>query len=228
MSDLIEQLEPQRRVVSLTQHAYEQIKRALISGSFRPGQKLTVRSVAAALDISQTPAREAIGRLVVEGGLDSTSTRSFVVPTITREDLEEIYDLRILLEGRAADHAAARFDHHELASLEACQKALIAARVEGDVKEVLKLNEVFHFAIYRASGKPLLVAIIEGLWLRMGPVLNRLYPGFSYQTETLAFHADALQAIKDKDGKALKAAIRSDLKSGYAFLSQSFNDGTLE
>ncbi len=221
MSDLIEQLEPQRRVVSLTQHAYEQIRRALISGSFRPGQKLTVRSVAAALDISQTPAREAIGRLVVEGGLDSTSTRSFVVPTIDREDLEEIYDLRILLEGRAAYFAAAHFGRHELASLAACQKALIAARAEGDVKEVLKLNEVFHFTIYRASGKQLLVAIIEGLWLRMGPVLNQLYPGFSDQTETLAFHADALRAIEQQDGEGLRAAIQNDLKSGHAFLSSS-------
>lgn len=220
MTDLMGQLEPRQGFNTLTQHAYDQIKRALIAGAFEPGQKLTVRSAAAALNISQTPAREAIGRLVAEGGLDAGTTRSFSVPSIGKTEFDEIYELRILLEGLASFYAAPRFDSAKLLVLETCQAALVAARKKKDYKEMLRQNEIFHFTIYQSSEHKLLVNFIEGLWLRTGPLLNKLYPDYTLNVENAQFHLDALQAIRERDAEALRSAMQNDVRAGGAFLRQ--------
>src|SRR3546814_5358536 len=86
--------------------AYEALKRALISGQFMPGQKLTLRMLAEALGMSVTPVREAIHRLTAERALAGSANRSVRIPPMTRRTILEHTDIRLTVEGLAAARAA--------------------------------------------------------------------------------------------------------------------------
>jgi DNA-binding GntR family transcriptional regulator len=91
------------RVDTLTDRAYAQLREALMGGAFSPGQKITIRTIAAALGVSPTPARDALGRLVAERALESGPNRTVFVPRLTVPRLREIYRLRFALEVMAAE-----------------------------------------------------------------------------------------------------------------------------
>src|SRR5262245_11516365 len=98
-------LVPLDRQSSLGELAYESLKETIIGGQFGPGTKLTVRSVAQALKVSTTPARDAINRLIGEGALVNLGPKTVVVPVLTMAVLDEVTKIRLALEGLAATEA---------------------------------------------------------------------------------------------------------------------------
>ena len=223
MSASSPQFDPMERPETLTEQAYQRLKAALMSGAFAPGQKITTRNIASALGVSPTPAREAIGRLVAERALDFDGNRSAFVPVLDKGRLAEIYEIRIALEGLAAEAAAESIDEAGIQSLAQCQLTLVAARERKDFKAVLSANEEFHFTIYRASGRAMLVQMIENLWLRMGPVLNLLYPEFTFDRKNVRHHEGAIRALRAGDAKGLREAIVADLTEGSGYLMQKID-----
>jgi DNA-binding GntR family transcriptional regulator len=109
----LEQLE-QIGYSSLQEIAYQRIREALHRGAFEPGESLPTRTLAKAFGISTTPVREALARLVAQNVLavDSVNGTPYV-PVITRELLIEIYELRAMLEGVGAEHAAENITDEE-------------------------------------------------------------------------------------------------------------------
>ena len=93
----------------LHERVYGELRRALISGKFKPGQKLTSReSWRQHLERSDMPVRAAISRLIAERGLVQKSNGTFIVPRVTRPAFKELMELRSLLEGRATSLACGR------------------------------------------------------------------------------------------------------------------------
>src|SRR5215813_9757822 len=90
---------------TLNDRAYEQIKKGLISGAFRSGQTLVIRSLADEYGISATPVREALQRLVAERNLELLPNRSIIVPILSAERFIELVRVRRELEGLAAELA---------------------------------------------------------------------------------------------------------------------------
>ena len=86
----------------LGEMAYSNMKERLIRGAFSPGDKLTIRAVSEMLDVSTTPARDAINRLVIDGALIYSGPKTVIVPHLRLSDLEEITQMRLALEGLAA------------------------------------------------------------------------------------------------------------------------------
>src|SRR5215475_1089790 len=93
---------------SLRKQVYDSLRAALTAGRFTPGQKLSFRFIAGALGVSLTPVREAVRRLVAEGAFEMRPNRSVRVPLMTRDRILELRDIRVALEGLAAEKAAAR------------------------------------------------------------------------------------------------------------------------
>lgn len=210
---------PVDRHESLGEQAYASLKDSLVRGALRPGMKLTVRSVADALHVSTTPARDAITRLIGEGVLVNLGPKTVVVPELTLVDLDEITAIRLALEGLAAEQAAAKVTPGDIVELERLQERINSGLDEARYTDVLDANKDFHFLIYRRSGMSRLVAVVESLWLQIGPAFNDLYPEFAESRTGVSNHLFALRGLQDGDVAAVRAAIENDIRSGYRRLS---------
>ncbi|SMF56016.1 DNA-binding transcriptional regulator, GntR family [Xaviernesmea oryzae] len=206
---------PIPRQSNLGELSYERLKEIIIAGAFPPNEKLTVRSVSAALGVSTTPARDAINRLISEGALAYVAPKTVVVPSLTVEALDEITATRLAIEGLAAERSVLSVTPGDVAGLAQMQARIIAGLDQGNYREVLKINREFHFTIYRMSGWPRLVAIIETMWLRVGPSFNALYPAFAMNRQGVANHLAAIDGLNAKDGAKVRAAIENDIRDGY-------------
>ena len=120
------------RYRTLNDRAYEQIKKGLISGAFRSGQTLVIRTLAGTYGISTTPVREALQRLVAERHLELLPNRSIVVPLISADRFIELFRIRRELEGLAGELATPHFRSAHVARLqrliEAMDKTLARGR----------------------------------------------------------------------------------------------------
>ena len=196
---------------NLASRIYTDLRRSLMTGELRPGERLTLRDLAERLGTSQTPVREALLQLGAEGALVMEPGRSIMVPLMTRERFLELRMIRVALEGTAAEAAAGRATPKLVARLARIHDQLMAAKARGDFRAVLKHNQAFHFDLYRAAGLPILMGMIEGLWAQTGPFLNFLYPRPSSVQPGQHSHLKALDALSRGDARAVRAAIEDDI-----------------
>lgn len=213
------------RAESLGDQAVNSLRGALRRGALAPGQRLTVRDVAETLEISLTPAREALNRLLAEGVLDQAPDRVAVVPVLTRERYSEICAIRLTLEGMAAREGCARLSLADLEHLERLYQQHASAYHGRNAKISLRLNEEFHFTIYRAAAMPTLLQILETMWLKVGPSMNLLFTASHDPDWTGGKHHRAmLDAIAACDADRLADAVQRDLMDGLARLMPHLPD----
>jgi len=214
--------------VTLGDRVYRELRELLMAGELMPGEKLSLRTVATQLGVSMMPVRGAVAQLVAEDALTVTPSRAVSVPMMTRRRFQELKAIRLVVEGHAAAEAARLRTETDLKAIRKFD-ALFRAAVGGpnpDPVAALRWNKSLHFAVYAAAASPALVAIIEGLWLKIGPVINldlrssteRLCTG---QAELL--HARMLAAIEAKDGEGARAALVEDIGSSAAVIETMGN-----
>ena len=80
-----------------------------------------------------------------------------------------------------------------------------------DVKAYLEANEVFHVTLYRASGSPLLMELIETVWLKVGPISNQLFENPRFAKKLNDAHDDVMHALQQRDGTGVRKAIEQDM-----------------
>ncbi len=202
---------------TLHEHAYTQLREALMTGRFVPGQKMTIRGLAAALSISPTPIREALHRLTAEGALRAEPNRRLIVPLLSIEEFRELRDIRISLEGLATERATASISSAEIASLKQLDASIRSLRRAGDISGTIESIHRFHHSIYAAAHMPTLKHLIEGLWLRNGPYLHLLFPDFAGR-ERGKIRAQTLAAIERRDPRAARLSMQADLEKTATYL----------
>ncbi|HEX4195857.1 MAG TPA: GntR family transcriptional regulator [Caulobacteraceae bacterium] len=198
--------------LTLLDQVHAQLRQAIMSGRFRPGQALTLRSVAEALGVSHMPVRGALHRLEAEGALGAPTGRgTLLVPELRVSDLEEIRDIRVELEGLAAARAAAIITPEELAAVAAQVQLMQKAAVAGDLEAYILENWAFHTAVYRASHLSKLLGLIEGLWLRIGPYVGLMMPDREAMIASMPNHHDVYAALERGDAPAARQSIAADI-----------------
>jgi DNA-binding GntR family transcriptional regulator len=196
--------------------AYAALKRAVLAGSFRPGDVITLRAIATLLAIGDTPVREAVKRLISEGAFEALPNRSARVPLMNRRDIQQILDLRIMLESNAAALAAQNITLHQIELLRGLHKQMGGAVAADDSQTYGELNMAFHFEIYRIADNRTLATLIEALWLRMAPFVSRTRPLMASDASQAWYlacgqHEALLLAMQTRDAEAARAAMRADL-----------------
>lgn len=200
---------------SLGDAAYVELKERLLRGYYKPGEKLTVRSVAEALGVSSTPARDAINHLVASNALVYAGPKTVILPVLNELELREITLIRIALEGLAAQTAIEHVTEEHIDLLIEIQRNISAALDRGDYGAALWHNKEFHFLVYGLSGLTHLVSIIEAQWLRVAPSFYGLYPEFAEAKHGVRNHQMVIEALGEHDGSALRAAFENDIRDGY-------------
>lgn len=206
---------------NLGEFAYREIKERLLRGAYPPGKKMTVRAMAQELGVSSTPAREALNRLTTEGALVYAGPKTIIVPVLDFDALREVTLTRLALEGLASEQAAQHGKPEDAERLRGLQEEINLALDEGRFQDALWYNKEFHFLIYALSRMPLLVSIIESLWLRIGPSLHDLYPEFAQTRDGVRNHEIAMEALTERDGSSLRAAMESDIRDGFRSLRKA-------
>ena len=209
---LVDDFEKVERSESLSEQSYISLRQALMTGKISPGEKVTGRRIAKAMGVSLTPAREAIGRLIAEGGLILGTNQAALVPLLTREKFKEITEARILLECLLAENSIKYFSSKKIKEIELIQKRMDNATHGKDFLEILHINSEFHFFIYKLADMPTVFSIVESLWLQIGPTFNSFAPDYLLARGGTKQHEDAIEAIKNSDTKSLCTAISSDIK----------------
>jgi len=197
----------------------------LITGLLAPGERLSLRKLGLQLGVSMQPVRDAVARLVAERALEVTPKRSVQVPFLSAPQFRDLTAIRQTIEGFAAEQAALRHGRGELTAMrrhEATFRRQCQRRTP-DTDAAIVANAQLHFAVYRAAGMPALTAIIEGLWLRIGPVLNldmRAAPQRISSAPSARCHAQLVAAIEQGDAAAAGAALREDIGRSAEFILQ--------
>ncbi len=203
---------------------YAELGDALICGRLQPGQPLTIRDLAAAFDTSVMPVREALRRLIAEKALEGQAQRSVRVPAMTAERLADLRRTRLLVEGHAAELAAAHVTPALLSALTAADAAYIKAAEAGDADAELLCNQRFHFTLYEACGSPSLLAIIRSLWLQSGPYIRTAVERHSdrhkpsQRSARGSFHTRIVSALRKGDVAAVRRALEADLSWAFDLL----------
>jgi DNA-binding GntR family transcriptional regulator len=153
---------------------YEQLRHALMWGMFEPDQVVTIAALSAQFGTSHMPVREALRRLAAENGLEIARNGSARVPPVSRARLDDLCLARIALESLATERATPRMQAADIARIHALAEEHEALGRSGNVYDMLRKNQEFHFAIYDLSGSDVLPQLIEMLWLRFGPYMRML------------------------------------------------------
>jgi DNA-binding GntR family transcriptional regulator len=129
---------------SIADRVYALLRQDIAAGAFRPGQRILEKALAARLDISRTPIREALLRLEIEGVVVCNSRRSYNVRILTVEDVREIYETLGILEGAAAAAVASRLAQTDLRDLRSHNARMASAARDADLPAFGEWNRRFH------------------------------------------------------------------------------------
>jgi len=206
---------------TLQDKTYQTLRQWLTVGRFLPGERLKIRQVAEELGVSIMPVRAALQRLAAEGGLVNIPNCGVMVPKLKRAQFDDILQTRILLEGQAAELGAYRMSDADRIKMAALSDQMAAAINANDIKAYLEANEEFHVTLYRASGSPLLMELIETVWLKVGPISNQLFENARFAKKLNDAHEDVVHALVRQDGMAVRLAIEQDMFYAGQYLKTS-------
>lgn len=196
---------------SLNALAYSRLCRDLKAGRFAPGEKLKLRDLAAEMGISPTPVREALARLISEQALEQVGHHSVRVPVMSEERFAEVCALRLMLEGEAASRAALRAGPEDIRRLDAIHERMAALREAGDTAGELLESERFHVDVCALAGMPVLLRMVEGLWLQCGPLFKALQTHALEQPRKQHPHLTVLRGMRKHDGDVARRGIHDEI-----------------
>lgn len=218
---MIKQASASRETQPLHEWVYHELCKNILSGEFVPGVSVTLRGIAENLSVSPMPVREAIRRLVTEGALEVQSNRRVSIPCMSDARLSDLNYARLSLEPELAQRAMDNIDKKGIRKLQAIDEELNHSLRTGNVDAYINCNRRFHFGIYKQADSPVILPLVKSLWLQFAPYTRIVFGRVG--TEVLHdYHAEALDALKQRDHKGFRQAIHSDIYDGMAMLAEQF------
>ncbi|MSR15994.1 MAG: GntR family transcriptional regulator [Gammaproteobacteria bacterium] len=210
---------------TLNDQAYESLKRALLTGRIESGMTLTFRGLAHDLGTSMMPVREAVARLVAERALEVLPQKGIRVPVLSAEELDDLWNLRVLLEGEAVARAATRATDEDLTKIKNLRDKVRDGAESGSPPAFMEANSDFQLAIYAAAQTSVFITLVEMLRLQASPHRNDAIramiierPPFFY--ETLRHHDDLVDAMAAKNAEKARKIRQTDILGFRAFFDE--------
>ena len=201
---------------NLSMRVYAAIRGSLMNGEYRPGERLRISQLAETLEVSTTPIREAVFRLISEQALEMKAATAVFVPILSPETMTEIQLMRTHLEGACAAEAARNATRTEIVRLERIHQSFANAIGSNDSRKAARENREFHFALQAAAHMPLVVSTVSNLWAMMGPLIPVFHENVP-RRELIGDnhkHVEVLRALRARDPEATRRAIQADIAWG--------------
>jgi DNA-binding GntR family transcriptional regulator len=221
-----------QRAVTVSDLAYERLKKAIVSGLFRPGERLVESVLASRLQVSRTPLRAAITSLEMEGLLERQPRGGVRVPPFSAQEIEDLYEVRAALESLAAMKAARRVAEGELTAEELSElermRVLLESRLVNQESEegvdTRPYTTGFHLLIHRLSRNQKCISILENVMDAM-----KRYRAFVPQERSkrgLEEHLQILAAVIRGDPQAAEAEMRSHIADSGVIYKEILSTAT--
>lgn len=194
---------------TLRQHVYEELRATIISGDILPGQSLTLRELAERYAVSIVPVREALFQLAAEGVVVQRNNIDYRVSTLSPREFLEVYRVRRMVELEIARESIRIRPARAVEELETVMNEMCALVVRP--KEYVRCNQLFHFTIYSFADMPVLMRIIQNLWMRIGPYLSIHMELHEDLRSSLAIHEKMLLAYREGREAAFLELLGQDL-----------------
>ena len=198
-------------------NAYRFIRGEILAGALEPGAPLREEALAAASGVSRTPVREALRKLEAERFVRRSGTQRSFVATLSADDIAEGFALRTMLEGHAAERAAARVTAAELDALNGHNRAIAAAIAPAtiDAAAFVEHNRAFHAVVVAAAGSERLAAMLATVVEE--PIVLRT--ARQYDREAIershAEHDELVVAFRRGDGEWARAVMTAHIRRAF-------------
>ncbi|MCT4557916.1 MAG: GntR family transcriptional regulator [Pelagimonas sp.] len=200
------------------ERVYRGLRTRIMHGQIPPGQPLTLRGIGREFEVSMTPAREAVNRLVAEGALQMSTSGRVSTPELSHDRIEELAALRALLEVELASRALPRAHMALIERLQTINASIADVVSNRDAVGYIRTNLEFHRTLYLRAQAPAMLAMAETVWLQLGPTMRALY-GRLRRTEAPQYHRLIIAALKAGDEPGLRLAVRSDVTQGLRMIA---------
>ena len=210
------------RTASLADQVFEKLEDDIVYGVYKRGEVLTELKLAEALGVSRTPIREALRRLEQERMIEDSGKGSIVLG-ITKDDLMDIMDIRIRIEGLACMYAAENITEEGIEELTHLVDLQEFYHSKGDIARLQTVDDEFHSAICRLSQRNVINDTLTPLHRK-----TRLYRKLAMEDherspKTLQEHREIFQAIISGDGPQAKALMKKHIENAKIHMMGSVN-----
>ena len=202
----------QIRFTTKAEAVYDELRGRILSGALEPSAALNQEALAPEFGVSVTPVREAVRRLEAEGLVHFQAHKSAFVAPLSRDELREIYDIRLKLDPYAASLATIKVSDHELDEIERRARA----PVSDDPLEQVTLNHAFHRGIYARSGNALLTEILDRLWERTDRYRITLVSRDIHVLAAVREHVEIYAAMRARKPRTVARLTRTHIANARA------------
>jgi DNA-binding GntR family transcriptional regulator len=217
-----------KKRVPLYEEVAERLRQKIYDYALPPGEWIDEPALAEELGISRTPLRESLKLLAAEGLVQLDAGRGSRVTRLTLEDLNQLFPVMAMLEGRCAHDAVKRIDAAGVQRLEDLHAAMEAASTAGDVAEYYRNNYLIHETVQQYAGNPWLIRVTHDLHriLKMHRGRQLLTPG--RMAQSLAEHRALMDCVRRGDAEGAERTMHGHLLSqGQALAAYVASGGML-
>lgn len=202
--DLSEYWDEENRGSNLTARVYKQLRQDILSGRYQEGEALTELSLAKELSVSRTPVREALRQLELEELVEIRPNRGAIVKGITAEDIRDIYEIRSVIEGMAAERAAKEATSEELDQLEEILDLTQFYLDRSNYEKLQSMDGRFHQQLYNMCKNRMLRHILKDMHNYVGRSRGASLKTEGRAQESIKEHRDVLEAMRARNAQAAR------------------------
>ncbi len=189
---------------------YKSLRDKILCGFLRPGESLTLRRLASDFKTSMTPVRESIRRLSAEGALTISTSGRISIPILNIERFNELITIRSIIEPELAIKALPRAHQALIDRLQSINSKMKTLSISYEVDCYIRANMEFHRALYLRAQSPIMLSILENVWLQLGPTIkNGLIENWDLVQQD--GHKHILTALINQNASELNSYIRNDI-----------------
>ena len=208
---------------TLQETVLSEIERAILSGRLKPGKNIVADEIAKKMGISRMPVRQALSRLEARGFLKRMRGGLQIVQ-LSRKNLEEIFEVRMLLEQTIGKIAVPILREATIQKLHTIYKRYAKSTMDNDVDQTMMHNRQFHGTVYRDANHPYLMQLIEDGWDRISPYYHILLRQMQEHDRVVdvAFHQRMLESAEERDPKKFCRWLNKDISEAAKILFTRF------
>lgn len=202
------------------EYIYEELQKEIYEGEYKFNDKLVIDQIAKKFKSSIIPVREAMNMLESDGLIEIKPHVGAIVKPLSEKDLQNIFQIRIELEGLATRLSIENLKEEHMDNLRMILDASVAAFAREEYKRFEQLNIKFHQAIYEKCENEMLVQMIDDLWKNNNRYPSLFIKNHAYIESSIQEHEEIFKALVDRDGKrAEELMIQHKVRAGKEIIS---------